>query len=325
MRIPALVAGLLLASPVAAGAESFLLNNGLAPPAPSNLIDDARYLDDHVYVRNVGCGTPYFESPCAEPGAPTDVEFADGGDLFALRSYDSSTITVSGGEVFTVEGNDTSSVAISGGNPRNVAGWGSSTVTIDGGHSNFQVFAYESSTIVINGGGPMGVGADMSSTVMVNGGLVPVLLCQSPGTTITVTGGTVGDLQQDSECGAVTVSGGTVAGLWPAPSSTITVVGGSVGEAYIGPGAAIEVVGRGFAVDGSPVPYGDLVAENGTLMGRLASGDVLDMEFDRGSAPNLGTVRLVEARPVPALSSWGYAVLVCCLIGFGAVYRLRSR
>jgi len=325
MRIPVLVAGLLLAFPVAAGAEDFLINNGLAPPAPSNVIDDARYLDGGAFVRNVGCGAPYFNSPCAAPGAATEVELVEGGDLFRLSAWDSSAITVSGGYVFVASGNDTASVTIEGGNPENVESFGSSTITINDSGPNLGVYAFESSTVVVNGGGWMGVDANDSSTVTVNGGLVSGLLCQGlHGNTITVTGGTVADLW-GNEPATVTVSGGAVGTLWLFSSSVVTLVGGSVGETYLGSGATVEAVGRGFAVDGGPVPYGDLVAETGTLTGRLASGDLLDMQFDRGAAPDAGTIRLVEARPVPALSSWGYAALVGCLVGFGLVYRFRRR
>ena len=50
-----------------------VINNGLAPPNPGNVIDDTTYRDDIVYVRNVGCGTPDPWSPCPSPGGPTKV------------------------------------------------------------------------------------------------------------------------------------------------------------------------------------------------------------------------------------------------------------
>jgi len=332
MRVLVLVAGLLLAFPVAAGAEDFLINNGLAPPVPSNVIDDARYLDGSLYVRNVGCGTPDYNSPCPAPGAATEVELADGGDLNGLCAMDSSAITVSGGDFGSGTAWDTSSITMNGGNAEGVDAFESSILTInDTGSELFSASAFGSSNLVINGGTVAGVSADESSTVTVNGGWMSDLTTggMSGGMSgvdivVRIAGGTVGNLLVVDST-TVTVNGGAVGSLWLLSSSVVTLVGGSVGETYLGSGATVEVVGRGFAVDGGPVPYGDLVAETGTLTGRLASGDLLDMQFDRGTAPDAGTIRLVEARPVPALSRWGYAALVGCLVGFGLVYRFRRR
>jgi hypothetical protein len=325
MRTLVLVAGLLLASSVAAQAESFLINNGLAPPTPSNVIDDARYLDDSVLVRNVGCGTPHFNSPCLEPGAPTEVELADGGDLFGLSAWDSSSVTLSGGHVFAANGTGTSSVTINGGIAEHVLTSDTSTVTINGGDEFYvSVIAEHSSTLIINGGWWKGVLADFYSTVTVNGGLVDHIMCDGDSTTVTVRGGTVGFLRPRVPSTTVTVSGGTVNSLEPINYSTVTVVGGSVLQAE--PRAStIVVIGRGFAVDGSPVPYGAVAEDTGTLKGMLASGDLLDMEFDLGTGPSRGNIQLVEARAIPALSIWGYAALVSSLMGWGVVHRRRRR
>ena len=49
------VSALILTMGAPARAVPIMINNGLAPPDPANVIDDATYSDDSVYVRNVGC------------------------------------------------------------------------------------------------------------------------------------------------------------------------------------------------------------------------------------------------------------------------------
>ena len=136
MRVPVLVAGLLLACPVAAGAADVLINNGLDCSNPGNVIDHATYQSDYVYVRNAGCGTPDPGSPCASPGDATEVCVEVGGEVYELSPYDSSAVTINGG----------------------TAKWGGiwagdfSTVTINGGTVAGTVDAHDSSAVTMNGG-----------------------------------------------------------------------------------------------------------------------------------------------------------------------------
>ena len=59
-----------LAAP--AGAITIVINNGLAPPNPANVIDSLS--DDDVLVQNVGCNSTV-QSPCPMPwGDPTSVD-----------------------------------------------------------------------------------------------------------------------------------------------------------------------------------------------------------------------------------------------------------
>jgi len=47
--------------------------------------------------------------------------------------------------------------------------------------------------------------------------------------------------------------------------------------------------------------------------------------FYQGGGSYTGTITLVFAwSPVPALSTWGYAALVACLIGFGVACGRRA-
>ena len=60
---------LTLAAGGSAQGASILINNGLAPPNPENVIDDLTYYDDDsVYVRNVGC--PPAGPPDPDGGVP---------------------------------------------------------------------------------------------------------------------------------------------------------------------------------------------------------------------------------------------------------------
>jgi len=63
---------LLLSAATPASALNILINNGLAPPNPANIIDDGTYASDFVRVRNVGCEV-FSDAPCISPGAPTTV------------------------------------------------------------------------------------------------------------------------------------------------------------------------------------------------------------------------------------------------------------
>jgi hypothetical protein len=61
--------------------------------------------------------------------------------------------------------------------------------------------------------------------------------------------------------------------------------------------ATVTIVGSGFAVDGVPVPFGDLTAMSGTLTGTLQSGEALDLPFNRFTS---GSILLV-AQPNVAI------------------------
>jgi hypothetical protein len=102
MRRLFLLAVLLVAVPT--HADTIMINNGLAPPTPANVID--YFTLDNVYVRNVGCppGWPsvFPTDPCPSPGAPTEVVVVDGGFVPWLFAHDSSAITMTGGRVWTL-------------------------------------------------------------------------------------------------------------------------------------------------------------------------------------------------------------------------------
>ena len=120
----AAASALVLAVGGSAHAATIMINNGLAPPNPENVIDAADdYSGDEVYVRNVGCppGWPavFPYDPCPSPGAATEVEVASGGQVGGSGDWvylsDSSTITVNGGTVGALVAQDSSTVTTNGG------------------------------------------------------------------------------------------------------------------------------------------------------------------------------------------------------------------
>ncbi len=94
MRRALCLAVLLTALAAPAAAQDLLINNGLAPPEPTNVIT-APVLGG-VQVHDAGCDAP----GCLDPGAPTSVELVPGG-LVALgfEALGASQLQMLGGSV----------------------------------------------------------------------------------------------------------------------------------------------------------------------------------------------------------------------------------
>jgi hypothetical protein len=331
-----------------------MINNGLAPPNPANVIDYAIHWEDEVYVRNVGCppgwpaGNP--GDPCASPGAATEVELAtsgpvplllthdtsavtvNGGYLVgSLRSYDSSSITTIGGRVNSVETYDTSTFNMYGSEILHVLAYDFSAVTVKQGIVHFAMAAYDASTVTIEGGGITGLyashtstveiemdpepgptgweggvfslSAGGSSTVTMNGGLM-LALYASGFSTVTINDGHVCPFLPADDDSTVAISGIFVLPDWPyfdtRDSSSVGIEGGEIcATLRVQDSSTITIAGTDFAVDGSPVPYGDLTALTGTLTGTLASGDPINSDFSQGGGSYTGTITLVPPPPIP--------------------------
>jgi hypothetical protein len=107
----AILVSLLVSGP----AHGFILiNNGLAPPNPVNVIGTD--VAASVLVQNVGCDVVSQGRPCPMPGGPTKVALVNGGVVGSLVARESSSITMSGGgKAGLIYAFDTSSVELSGG------------------------------------------------------------------------------------------------------------------------------------------------------------------------------------------------------------------
>ena len=129
----ALVSALFLLSAAPAWAVAVVINNGLAPPNPGNVIDAADdFRFDRVFVQNVGCDAPLVDCPMPW-GVPTSVELAAGGSVgVKFEVFQTSTITISGGRV----GED--------GFIADLQAFDFSTVTMSGGSVDFDFNVFDS-------------------------------------------------------------------------------------------------------------------------------------------------------------------------------------
>jgi len=181
----------------------------------------------------------------------------------------------------------------------------SSIVTMTDGTATDSLIAHDFSAVTMSGGVVKTLGAYESSTVTLNGGSTNWLYAADSSTGI-MNGGKVSFGLDAYNSGTVTMSGGGAFSLQAYNSSTITIAGGH------------------FEVDGSPVPYGALAAQTGTLTGKLAlSVHPIDSAFDQGGGSYTGTITLVYAPTIPALPQWGYLALAGGLIVVGAVVMRR--
>jgi hypothetical protein len=135
-----------------------------------------------------------------------------------------------------------------------------------------------------NGGG-WGLETHNSSTFTMSGGSWYFWLRSYDTSAITMSGGSFCDLNFPGHCGT----------LGSYDFSTVTISGGTFGNIDIkaGNSSLIKIVGNAFAVDGAPVPYGNLIALNGVLTGMLANGGSLNNLFNQGGGSHTGTIRLV--------------------------------
>lgn len=143
------------------------------------------------------------------------------------------------------------------------------------------------------------------------GGLVGSNLLVFQSSSILMTGGSVESSLGADFYATVTIGGGQIGGLVMFGASAATVTGGSIGTAevvgsmalrggqldylLVYGGGAVTIFGSDFRLDGIPVGFGAIDAGLGRLTGRLASGDSLDLEFERSvfGAPPSGTITLV--------------------------------
>jgi hypothetical protein len=184
-------------------------------------------------------------------------------------------------------------------------------------------------------GGSMGV--TDSSVLVLEGGSVGEILDIYGESSLHMSGGTVGDFLYARSSSEITVSGGRVDGRLSALSAEVTLTGGSIGgnlslngsatvywsggtvDGELSPyheGCLLEIVGSGFAVDGVPVPYGDLSATAGWLTGVLESGHTVENGFVQGGEH--GTIRLVPT-PEPTQT-----LLCACALVTLALLRRRA-
>lgn len=269
----ALVLAVLL-SPQLAGAMPYVLvNNGLAPPNPENVIGPENSLpESRLWVLSSGC-TP---GNCDQLDPPTHVSIVAGG--------------VVGGVSLNGEGSFGSSVTVDGGT---VAG----DVWVDRG-----LFS-------VKGGAVSGVIRLDGGSAGVSGGIVAGLHGAEPRVGSRISGGIVqsGALSFASSAsvftyGSLVVSGGTLLGdaIVFGPFSSFEWSGGSIGGTlHLVDESPARIYGQNFTINGDPVPYGATPALSGILAGTLESGEAFSVPFSRSFDRENSRMELVWAAIVP--------------------------
>ena len=160
---------------------SHCIDNGLAPPIPSNVIDASNSFSD-VFV--LIYDTPPNYLPFPGPNMPTSIAIVDGGFAsYGIRAYDSSTVTMTGGLIHSLSGNVLTRIDMSGGEVEYELTCGGAC-TITGGIIGYQL--YVSTGVAQMSGGSVvpyqaggyeetghliaGYGSSASAEVYLNGG-----------------------------------------------------------------------------------------------------------------------------------------------------------
>jgi len=185
-------------------------------------------------------------------------------------------------------------------------GAGTRVDIIEGGLIQAWLDAYESSRVNIFGGRVSAtVNAYGASYITVVGGEIGGPVYSRENSRLDISGGSMGAWVQSLSSSEVTISGGEIELFVEAwDNSRVTISGGTIGGriAAIRDGL-VTLVGSNFAVNGTPVGYGDFASDyatSGTLSGILANGDTLNNPFslvhpgaDITFIPEPGTILLL--------------------------------
>jgi hypothetical protein len=235
-----------------ARASPLVINNGLAPPNPANVIstllsDDGGVTAQDVHVQNVGCDVTV-QSPCASPGAATTVEITVDGVAGQVEVHETSSILMSGGTLWgDLQARDDSIILMSGGDlvSGSLVARDGAEVTFAGGYVTESLVALDVATLFVTGGlHSPGLGQSVGSL----------------GGTAFISGGSfIGSSVRADNGGFVEMSGGSL--------------GFGTDFVSYGAGSVLRIRGSGFEVNGSPVGPGAIALSSGQLSGTFESGD----------------------------------------------------
>lgn len=160
------------------------------------------------------------------------------------------------------------------------------------------------SHLVIDGGhlGPSSSGTTTIETanlfqLTIRRGSVNRPVAILPGGTFAISGGELAGSLTLRGTARAAIRGGKILGSVAArDASHVAIDGGRIdaGLRAIHATASILVLGRDFAGDGVPVPFGVLASSSGRLTGILASGEPIDTPFDHRRPGALGTISVPE-------------------------------
>jgi len=320
--------GLLSLLPITTWAQvEIVINNGLAPPTPANVIDSwSDWFSTH-FVRNENCppGWPavYGGNSCPAPGGPTAASIVSGGRVLTVHVNETSNATLDGGWVDYIYAEDDSSAVMDSGTLQYLVAENAATATFNGGDLEY-LWGKNDGSIAMTGGDVYMVTAFDASDFTLTGGNAEYVVIVDDATA-TLSDGEVGYVSTNGNA-VVMLTDVTAGYLTARGSSQVTVMGGEIGNSEALDDAVIIFVGADFKVDGVPVGYGDVAAKTGILTGRLASGEAIENEFHQGEAPGgefTGTLSLagVPSVPVPAVTSWGRVMLVAGIFAFACTPR----
>lgn len=241
---PMLVAVLALAPQAS---KALLINNGLAPPEPANVLTGM--VSEMVVVRDLGCAQASHLS-CPTAGSPTTVAVAAGAEVPDLRIRDTSVLLHESLLSDFISADQEARVHLDGGFADEIELSGKSHLEVLGGGAE-AIELHDESTIRLDGDTSQQLVLAGQARGTILGGFSPLV--------------TVGDQA------FLEVLGGATFGGLPA-----LVRLGVDGE------GVIEVHGDGFELDGVPVPYGMLEASEGMLTGTLLDGDPASFDVFRG-------------------------------------------
>lgn len=200
---------------------------------------------------------------------------------------------------------------------RDAPGMGTTVDLIEGGTIIAWVDAYEDSRFNMSGGRIDGSldGWD-NSRLTITGGEIGARVHARDNSRLDISGGWIESQVQIFDNVEATISGGDISGFVDAwHNSRLTISGGSITDHIAAvEGGLITLVGTDFAVDGTPVAYGDFVSDFGiigSITGTLANDDALDIEFQL-----VGVGGDITFIPEPAM---------VLLLGLGGLGLLRRR
>jgi len=282
---------LALFAPVANAA--IIVNNGLAPPHPANVLMGSP--GDVVHVQNVGCDITVAD-PCASPGAPTTVNIS--GYYYSASAHNSSTLYADGDagvsahdrahlymlgyyssthiyDEATVHGGGYIDGSLNLHDSSHLAGGGYAvTLRMLDNSSGFITGGFEATDIRTTG-----------SVVIMKGGLIREALEVFLSSNVSILDGEIGEwyggiYARDSSTvtmfdGLISASGEPA--LEVHDGAHITLYGGDIEDGFIDAhdSGTITLYGTDFTIDGLPVGYGPIGATTGMLAGTLDSGDAV--------------------------------------------------
>lgn len=282
----------------ASDAAIIVINNGLAPPNPDNVVTGT--FDGDVHVQNVGCDVTV-ANPCVSPGAPTEVLFK--GNIFFsgdLAVHETSSLICLGYlDTGQVSAHDQSTLRIRDYCSDAVQAYGESTIFVEALGYATSVDLHDSSRLVATRGVDLLRLRD-DSTATIHNGTFNTTHIFTTGSLVWNDGFIYNDLNVGSSSD-VSVLGGYFddEGIKARDTSTVSVFGGLIVGISARDSAIVTLYGTDFTVDGVPTAYGPLSASSGLLDGILQSGDALSEPYGATYFATSESGQIFLAAPIP--------------------------